>query len=762
MSVLRLLFKYPFSTYAEGRLVFLSRIPVEVRVLALGALVVLAWALYRRAAGKLARRSNRVLLGLRIALLVVLVFMLSIPALRLEGPRSRSVFTAVLVDTSRSMSIDDVPAAEGAVPRLEAVQGVLLARGTPDDPGLLLATEQVSNVLVYAFHEKAARVADAEHLRAEGQQTDLFRSVRDVDAELRSVPLAAVVLLTDGCSNAGGQAMDAARLLKERGVPLFAVGFGNPRPPRDYDLMQVFAPRRVRRNTEVEVYAKVRHTDLSGPFEIRVSRGETPLISKTIEPAANSDVTSLRIAFTPDHQGSATYTLAVPAHADENITDNNSRDFTIDIQDDRLPVLYIEGSPRLEYRFLRRALFRDRDFRLVGLLRLASDRFYVQGANQSEAYLTRGFPDTAERLFAFEAVILGDIEASHFTRDQLDLLERFVGERGGGVLMLGGVNSFGLGRYANTPVGKVLPLAVSAADPAYSDERYSATVTPEGLKHPVLRLSPDPDANQRLWEKMPPLIGITPVSGVKPGASVLLMHEDARRPVLAVQNYGAGRVAAFTSGGSWYLRVSVPADNEFHEKFWKQLIRWLAVGAKEQLAVEADDDVYDTNTPAFLRATVLGKDLRPLNDATVVAAVTDPVGNTEELPMDWVLSQEGVYQARYRPAQEGEYQVAARVEGWEGQPATTGFLVTEPSLEFTNAGLKDGLLRQMADATGGRYYTPAEAEAIPDAVAEAVKSARYPGARRQDLEIWDAPFIFLLVLGIMAGEWFIRRRTGLA
>ena len=761
MTFFEAVFGHPAATYAQGKLVFLSRLPGEVRILILAGLVALAWGLYRKASARVSRRAGKALLTLRIGLIALLVFILGRPALRIATPRASSIFTAVLLDASRSMSIDDVPAADGPVTR-EAAAVDLLAARPGDEPSVLDRLRGLSRVHCYLFHQKAVRVPGPQAARAEGRATNIFGAIRDVETDLRAVPLAAVVLLTDGCRNEGGLTDEAARVLEARGVPLFVVGLGDPRPPRDYEVLQVFAPRRVRRNTEVEVQVAVRHTDFHAPFELRILHGDTPLVSKTIEPSKSSDITSLRITFTPDAEASATYTLAVPPADGERVTRNNSRDFTIDIADDRLPVLYIEGSPRKEYRFLRRALFRDRDFRLVGLLRLARDRFYVQGASAAERYLEGGFPDTRERLFAFETVILGDIEASYFSRAQHDLLEAFVRERGGGILMLGGVNSFGLGKYANTPVGTMLPLAVSPTDPPYVIETFHAKATPKGLQHPVMRLAPDPDANRRLWENAPPLIGITPVSGVKPGSLPLLVHEDGRRPVLAVQNYGAGRVAAFTSGGSWYWQVSMPAADPFHEKFWKQLIRWLAVGAKEQLTVETDAGVYARREPVLIRATVLAKDLRPINDAAVAAAVTDPFGNTEQLAMDWILSQEGVYQCRYVPDEEGNYTVTATVADSAAPPAVTGFLVGQPVLEFANAGLKEDALRRMAEIAGGRYFRVAEAGELPAAVAEAVGTARLAGARTHDEEIWDSPFALVLLLGIMGAEWTIRRRAGLA
>ena len=758
------LFNVPFETFRQGDFVFLGRVPIEALLLVLAGLAGVVWLRYRRAGSRGVRRSGRALLALRVAALVLLFLLLAVPAIRLPTP-PKVAFTAVLVDTSRSMSIADVGTGDPKRTRLDAAKELLA--GNPSE-GLLKRLGDASQVLVYGFDREAVRVADLSSLRAEGSATDIFRAVRDMEAELRGLPLAAVVMLTDGCRNEGGSPEEAAKLLKARRVPLHVVGLGNPSPPKDFEVVRVFAPKRVRRNTEVEVYATVRHTDFHDPFPLEISRAGTRLLTRTVDPAqGGDDLKRVRFAFTPDVEGTATYRVSIPPGKGEAITDNNSREFVLEIQDDRLPVLYIEGSPRLEYRFLRRALFRDRDFRLVGLLRLASDRFYVQGANEAERYLDAGFPDASdprarERLFAFEAVILGDIEAGYFSPGQLALLEEFVRVRGGGLLMLGGVNSFGLGRYAGTPVGKMLPLDVSPNHPPYTDERYDARATDEGLAHPVMRLVSDEEANQRLWEKAPPLIGLTPVRKVKPGAQVLLARADGGLPVLAVQNYGQGRVAAFTSGGSWFWQVSMPASDEFHEKFWKQLVRWLAVGAKERLTAGTDADVYPRGKAVILRATVLEKDLRPVNDAALIATVTDPLGNTEEIPMDWILSEEGVYQCRYVPAEEGNYGAAVRVQGWDLPPAETGFEVSEPFVEFSSAGLKENLLRGMARSTGGRYFSYEGAAELADVVAREARSVTETAVKPVDKEIWDTPVLFTLLLLVMGTEWFVRRRTGLA
>jgi uncharacterized membrane protein len=746
-----------------GRLVFTGRIPPGVLILVLPALAGCAWMAYRRVSQRAeSMRAWRVVLALRIALIAVLLFLLAGPAIRVMRGR-QEVFTAVLVDTSRSMAIADtmVPGEAAPLSRMDAARKLLLGGGAGGE-GLLKALDRSSRVLIYGFDEDARRITSAEQLKAEGQATDIFRGVHDMEAELRGMPLAAVVLISDGGRNTGGATQDAAALLEARGVPLYTVGVGDPNPPNDYEVVSVAAPGSVRRNTEVEVQVTVRHTGYKDPFDLTVSRGQTVLATRKVVPSPDSDLDQVKMVFTPDQEGSATYTVSIPPGRDEKNTDNNKKDFVVDIQDDRLPVLYVEGSPRMEYRFLRRALYGDSDFRLVGLLRLGDNRFYVQGANPEEAFLEKGFPTTVEQLYRFQAIILGDIEASYFTPAQLAMLQEFVRTRGGGLLMLGGVNSFGLGKYAGTPVAEMLPVQITGNDGPYSDVEYKARVTQSLGVHPVMRLSLDPEENRTLWNQAPSLIGITPVAGVKTGALTLLTNDTGDKPVFAVQNYGAGRVAAFTSGGSWYWRVSVPSTVEFHEKFWKQLVRWLAVGAKERLTAGADADVYAPGKPAIIRATALAKDLQPVDDATVTATITDPLGNHEDVPMDWILSEEGVYQAQYVPREEGDYRVAVHADGWDMKPVETDFRVSESTLEAADADLKEGVLKEMAKIANGRYFSIADARELPAELDKAVHEARFTGMTPEDREIWDMPFLYALVFALMIAEWAIRRRSGLA
>ncbi|GAG35979.1 unnamed protein product, partial [marine sediment metagenome] len=252
-------------------------------------------------------------------------------------------------------------------------------------------------------------------------------------------------------------------------------------------------------------------------------------------------------------KGTFRYTVEIPPAEDEVIVDNNRYEFLVEVADKRLPVLYLEGSPREEYRFLRRALFRDKDFRIASILRIAGPKpFILQGAEPEDGLelpqrgvpaskAPNGYPKTKKHLYNFEAVILGDIEATYLTKKQLAITEAFVRERGGGLLMLGGVNSFNRGKYQGTVIEQMLPVVLPRPDVGYQQREFKIAMTKEGEKHPVMRQSENLLVNRNIWSKAPTLVGYNPIKQKKPGAEILAADAKSGNPVLVVQNYGKGR-----------------------------------------------------------------------------------------------------------------------------------------------------------------------------------------------------------------------------
>ncbi len=756
------LLKYSPAEYAEGHIRFARAERIEWVLLAVALAAGAAFLFYRLAPSKIGPRPKLILSILRgISLTAVALFLLQ-PVLRVETENTQHHFLAVLVDDSRSMSIVDEGG--GKISRSECAKRVLFGE-SQSDGGLRRRLEEISPVRAFKFAGDGQALTGPADLKARGGISNLYRGLKHVRDEMQGIPLAGVVLLSDGAQNTRGTPQELARQMGLEGVPVFTVGFGDPTPPNDLEVVRVNAPREVRQNSTVEVYATVRATGFTQPFDVVLKLKDTVLQKTQVVPRDKTDIFRVRMAFQPDTKGAQRYTIEVPPPPGEKIVDNNRSDFLLNVSDKRLPVLYIEGSPREEFRFIRRALYKAKDSPIASILRTSNDnkrRPIIQDMERGDG-IEDGFPKKREDLFRFEAIIFGDIEASCFTPEQLKMTEEFVRERGGGFLMLGGVNSFNLGSYQGTPIEKMLPALLERASVGYDNRELKLVPTAEGLLHPILHQTEESLKNRNIWRDSPPLIGINPLAGVKPGATLLASDSVKKLPLLAVQNYGGGRSAAFGTGGSWRWRMSMPLEQELHEKFWKQIIRWLAVGSKEKVTAEVDKDIYVLGESVEITTSVLGKQLEPLNDAEVVAAVTDPFGNVTEYAQQWILSREGVYQAQFKPAEEGEYTVLARAKFQDGsqETASATFSVGETFAEFRDSAQKVELLREMARTSGGAYYIPAKAGEMVKVLQQLLEKKSSGENIRDDRDIWDAPLFFGLLVLCLVAEWFIRRRVGL-
>ena len=768
-----LLFKYPLKLYREGTLMLPGSYPLELRILAAVVLVAGVYWLYRRLPDRVPRGRRRALLVLRGAAMVLVGLLIVPPLLRTREANTKDRFTIFLVDDSRSMGIKDAAAGKS---RLGTARLLLTGSEDGDDlvgeSGLLQQAAELGGVRVFRFSEATQRLAAAAELRGEGDSTDIHSAIKAVDDRLRGVPLAALVLVTDGGHTARNDPLNAARLMTAKGVPIYALGLGDADPPADREVVAVATPRVVRRPSNVEVAVTVGTHGYSQPYVVRLLEGDRKLGEVKVVPQSDSEVRQVKIPMYLNREGIFTYTVEIPPEAGEKLVSNNRRQFRLEIQERRLPVLYIEGSPRTEYRFIRGALFRDKDFRIVTILRTGKDakgkdRFVVQGAEGDAAEskdLLTGFPKTKERLFAFEAVILGDVEAAQLSSAQQVMLEEFVGKHGGGLLMLGGVNSFNVGGYEGTPVAKMLPVVLAPKTVPYNPREFRVRVADKGVTHPVMHQADDAVSNVNVWNSVSPLLGHNPVKDLKPGAVALLESVGTNEPILAVQNYGDGRTAAFTTGGSWFWRMDRQIGDKLHERFWRQLIRWLSVGAQTQLTVRTDKDTYLPREPVVLQAVVLGRNLEPINDATVTALVESPFGVTQQVRLEWVLSENGVYRGRYTPGDRGEYKVTYSIRNPKDQSVLAShsrFGVREAYTEFTRSWQNRPLLEALAEQTDGKYYDEASAGQIAENLRKRLAVAVASQGQVRDHSLWDLPVALALLLALLLLEWYVRRRTGL-
>jgi uncharacterized membrane protein len=453
----------------------------------------------------------------------------------------------------------------------------------------------------------------------------------------------------------------------------------------------------------------------------------------------------------------------VPQQSGEQIAQNNERRALLIVRDQREKVLYLEGEPRFELKFARRAVDGDPNLQLVTLLRSARDKFLRLGVDDSTE-LAAGFPATREELFSYRGVVLGSIEAGFFTADQLRMLSDFVGERGGGLLFLGGRSASAEGGYAGTPLSDVFPFDLTAAPPDTSIRFLRATPTPLGTLHPALQVASTDSAGAARWASLPPLSSVNAVVRVKPGATVLMNgvigEGPATRPLVAVQRFGRGRVMGLSAQDTWIwqMHADVPASDSTHETLWRQLLRWLVAEVPDRVEVVAPEE-SGTGEAVPITAIVNDKAFLRVNGASVTAGASAGPSQSSVM-LDWAVDRDGEYRGSFVPERTGVHEVVVQAtsKGDTVVSRSAWVRVAEPADEFFGAELRASLLKQIAQETGGSYYSPERAAEIARDLVYSPTGATI--VKKNDL--WDMPLLLLLLLAALGGEWFLRRRRGLA
>jgi nitrogen fixation protein FixH len=757
-SVFRFLFGYPAVAYAEGQWSLLTGWPRWLLGLAIVAGgVALGWQLYRRGmldAGR-ARVRGAIVLGLQTAMLALLLVLLWRPALVVTAVAPRQNIAAILVDDSASMGLETPP-------RLDRVKEVF-----GPHTGLVRKLADKFQVRMYSFSDAATRIPSTEGMKAGGHGTHLDEAVRGVLNELEGLPLGAVVVVSDGADNSPPPRVSrssAIAELKARRVPLHAVGVGRTAFDRDIQVNDVTVPGRVAAGGIVSAAVSLRQEGFAGKtVQLEVRENNTLLQAVPVSFDRPAQSMAVRVNFTPRSRGVKNFTFAVALERDEAIRENNSQSRAIQVDDSKHRLLYLEGEPRWEYKFIRRAVEDDKAIILHSLLRTSANKFYRQGV-ETEKVLEAGFPKQDE-LFSYQGLILGSIEAGFFSREETQNIYDFVSRRGGGLLLLGGRQALSDGGYQNTPLADLVPVLLPAAGPTFHRKEARAQLTPYGFDHPMLQMASDARKNEARWKALPVLGDYQRTGPAKPGAVVLAQvsapGDPAPWPLLVTQRFGRGRSFLFATGSSWRWQMEMDHKDDSHELIWRQLLRGLVADTPGPVMISTDRPLYRDDRRVELRAEVRDEKFQPVENAGVTATITAPDGSRHEVPLQWSPRDEGAYTAEWEAAGAGTFAVelVAHRPGDEGAlplQAITYFQRTEGTLEFYDAQQNRALLSRLAEETGGRYYTLEEARALPE---EIVYSKG--GITQRDVhELWKIPAVFLALLTLKGTEWGLRKLWG--
>ena len=750
-SLFALLFKYPPYVFEKGR--FVIGAPGPAAVIFVAGAAAAAWG-YARARG--ASLPVRVGLALaRVTALAAVAFCLSRPGLVLQTAVPQQSFVAVLLDDSRSMRI-----ADGGRARSDFVREAF----GPDGP-ILDGLGARFKLRLLRFADTTDRLESAADLAFDGGETHLPRALERARQELSSVPLSGLVVVTDGADNGGaGELDDVIAGLKSRSIPVFTVGVGREKFDKDVELVRVDVPAAVLKGTSVTAEVRVAQRGLGGTkVQLLVEDAGRVVQSQEIRLPADGESGAARVHLTASEAGPRAFRFRIAPQPGESIVQNNRQDVIIQVADRREKILYLEGEPRFELKFARRAVEGDKNLQLVCLERTSQGKFLRLDVDDADE-LAGGFPKTREELFRYRGIVLGSVEAGFFTSDQLRMIAEFVSQRGGGLLALGGRNSFAEGGYAHTALADVLPVVLEEKSAPFFAE-MKVEPTSYGMTHGVTQLGASEAESASAWGRLPPVTARNPVRRTRPGAVTLLVGRgealDAPQVVLAHQRYGAGKSLAFTLHDSWLwqMHADIPPEDRTHENLWRQLLRWLVGGVPGPVGVVVSPPRTAPGTSATITATVSDETYLHVNDAQVIARVTDPKGAVREVPLEWTVGKDGEYRGTFPAPDRGSYVVqvearrAGRVLGTDEAHVEAGDLDTE----YFGAEMRRPLLERIAEQTGGRFYTA-------DTAARLAEDLPYSGGGatvQEEKPLWDMPVLFLAVAGLLSSEWGIRKRRGL-
>ena len=765
-SVFEFLFKYRPLLFERGELSFGVHWLTMLGGVLLVAIAVPTVLRYRDVRGKSSARDRWILTALRTAALLAVLFCLFRPALVLSTVVPQRSFVGVLLDDSRSMQIADVEDA----PRGGFIQGTFGGEGS----ALAKALSDKFMLRFFRFSESAERLADPGALAFGGARTQVGTALERSADELSNVPVAGLVLVSDGADNSNEALSDTLLDLQARKIPVYTVGLGRERFTRDIEVTRVEAPRSVLEGSSLVVDVTISQRGFAGETVRLDVEDEGRIVnSREIELSDDSEATTVQIHFTATDPGARVFRFKVATEPGEMVTQNNEREQLIFVQDARPKILYFEGEPRFELKFVRRAVADDDNLQVVCLQRTAENKFLRLDVDDSEE-LSSGFPKTREELFRYRGIILGSVEASYFTHDQLRMIADFVSQRGGGLLVLGGRLALSEGGYAGTPVAEVLPVVLSPQNERSEAEEalgpsffasLSVTPTAFGATHPVTQFDPDIEASAERWDTLPPLSTLNDVQRVKPGATTLLTGsgpEVSEQPVLVFQRYGRGKALALTVNDSWQwqMHYDIPLEDMTHELFWRKLLRWLVSYVPDPVVVTTEKSRYAPGESVIIRAEVDDDRFLKVNNAQVTANVRTPSGERSDIPMEWTVDKDGEYRASFLPEEKGihEITVSAKREGVELGSAV-GFTESgDLDDEYFQAEMRAPLLERIANETGGRFYTPETVERLPEDMSYTEGGTTI----RERRDLWDMPVIFLLLMILMGAEWGYRKQRGLA
>src|SRR6202045_4189720 len=755
------LFKYPTPVFAKGRFLFLAGwpawlLPVMIGAAVAGLVLLIRWRL-RGALPGLRSWRGRIICALQSAFVSLVLFLLWQPAIIVAELSSQQNIIAVVVDDSRSMAIAD---SEGNKREDAAVAAL--------DSGVLAGLQQRFQTRIYRLGAGIIQIDGLQGIAPVEPATRIGDSLKQLVVETSDLPVGAILLLSDGGQNTPGSGgtgigLDVLQALRNRSLTVHTVGFGKEESAHDVEIEDVSVAASAIANSRLATTVSLTQHGYAGQkAKLTVRDGDKALAERELTLADDGRIQTAPLFFPIGAAGAKSLRFSIePLPGEENLA-NNAVTRPILVSDAKRTILYIEGEPRWEYKFIRRAEEDDPTVQLVSMLRTSENKIYRQGISDP-GELAAGFPVRPEDLFGYAGIIVGSVDADFFTPLQQELLREYVDRRGGGVLFLGGRSSLSGGGGGAASMNELLPTFLPTGLNNFHRNPTTVELTAEGRDSPITRLLDDPTKNAERWKRLTYLADYEDAGSPKPGATALAQMNVGRRklPLLITQSYGHGRTAIMATGGTWRWQMSEAVGDPSHHLFWQQLLRWLVADSPGPVTASMPARVLMDEGHVQLAAQVRDRQFQPAGEAHVAAHIVGPEGTNAVVDLAPSQDTPGLYQAEWTAEKSGAYLAEVTAEAGGKQPQELGrdlvtFQREDGVDENFHTEQNQVLLKQLASQTGGRYWEPSELKDLPRDISYSEAGISV----RSTKELWSMPIVFLLLLVLPIAEWLLRRKWG--
>lgn len=758
------------ASFADARATLGWRQPMPMWVwvlIAIAAGAYAAWS-YRHLIGSRAARTA--LAAVRTLLILLIVVLLAGPVLVIARERVEPDVLLMLVDRSASMRIRDMPDAGEPISRDAA-----LRRALQDHADLFTADRlgRDREIAWLGFDDAVYNIEPGTPPDADGRGTALRTAIEQALRRAGGRPVAGVVLLTDGRSPQTTGA-DVLRMLNQQAAPVFVVPFGSPTAALDLSVAQVDAPDRAFVNDIVPVTVHLsRYPDDADvdPSRVKV-RLVDPNTGRVLdERSAEGGIDEpIRLTTESTLVGPVTWRVEVsyddPSRV-ELITDNNDREIDLELIDRPLRVLYVEGYPRWEYRYLKNMLLREKSIESSVLL-LSADREFAQ---EGELAITR-FPNSPEEIKPYDVIIIGDVPADYFTQDQLAMIGEQVSAQGAGLLWIGGAQ-YTPRTYDATDLAGLLPMrrpATVESQPA-GDVGLALRPTAYAQSANILRLrDPDVTGEQDWPDSLPPLRWAQNLGELKPSTEVLATAagpEGGAVNLITRMNYGTGRIIYVATDETWRWRYG--RGELFFEQAWTQLVRTLGRSRVQQDNQRVRMNLSNRRVGVDQAVVVTLRIDDPLllkRQLPRIAVAVTRAGDAAATPLETIElrakpSTSGDvrdYETIWRPSHSGALVLRVVEPALVDLGVTQTMDVVRPDDEMRHAAPDHDRLAHLARQTSGAVIEPANLDLLAKLAPN--RAQRTPDDLREPL--WDSWLSLIVFLTLLTAEWICRKFIRLA